>query len=204
MIKTLFFNKIFIFRTFEVYLRYIIFIKMIVYNKYLNSQDHTWFDSSNVIYSKCYDNTLQTKTLKIVFKNGRTYRYKDVDIHDYIQFKNAKSNGSAVNTYIIKKYSGVRIADTEVDKLDELKKTFIDEDTNNGETKFSNLAYHIDFCDKTGEFVLKLNNRIVYSGIEGNVSIINLLKSLNINYSWEQVESITNDNDEKEDKIILN
>ena len=43
---------------------------MIVYNKYLDNQDYTWYDSSNVLFSKCYDDpNSNTKTLKIVFKN---------------------------------------------------------------------------------------------------------------------------------------
>ena len=55
---------------------------MIVYNKYLDNQDYTWYNSSNVLFSKCYDDpNSNTKTLKIVFKNGRTYIYKDVDIN---------------------------------------------------------------------------------------------------------------------------
>lgn len=42
---------------------------MIVYNKYLDNQDYTWYDSSNVLFSKCYDDpNSNTKTLKIVFK----------------------------------------------------------------------------------------------------------------------------------------
>ena len=45
---------------------------MIVYNKYINNEDYTWYDSSNVIFSKCYDNNSDSKTLKIVFKDGRT------------------------------------------------------------------------------------------------------------------------------------
>ena len=60
---------------------------MIVYNKYINNEDYTWYDSSNVIFSKCYDNNSDSKTLKIVFKDGRTYLYKDVATMDYISFK---------------------------------------------------------------------------------------------------------------------
>ena len=82
---------------------------MIVYNKYLDNQDYTWYDSSNVLFSKCYDDpNSNTKTLKIVFKNGRTYIYKDVDINDYITFKTAQSNGQAVNTFIIEKESFIK------------------------------------------------------------------------------------------------
>ena len=39
---------------------------MVVYNRYVNNKDHTWYDSSNVVYSLCYDNNEATKNLKIV------------------------------------------------------------------------------------------------------------------------------------------
>ena len=53
---------------------------MIVYNRYVNQEDHVWYESSNIIYSKCYDTqNSKFKSLKIVFKGGRTYLYRDVD-----------------------------------------------------------------------------------------------------------------------------
>ena len=57
---------------------------MIVYNKYTNLRDHVWYSSSNVIYSECIDSDTELKTLKIVFKEGRTYMYRDVNVEDYI------------------------------------------------------------------------------------------------------------------------
>ena len=117
---------------------------MIVYNKYLDNQDYTWYDSSNVLFSKCYDDpNSNTKTLKIVFKNGRTYIYKDVDINDYLTLKTAQSNGQAVNTSIIKKYKGVRISDTDVDKLTELRDKFINDEKEISETPLKDLIYKI-------------------------------------------------------------
>ena len=97
---------------------------MIIYNKYLNNEDFTWYDSSNILFSKCYDNDVsENKTVKIVFKQGRTYLYKDVSTDDYIAFKTDPSNGSAFNKYI-KKYQGVRIADTDIDKIQQLQEDF--------------------------------------------------------------------------------
>lgn len=177
---------------------------MITYNKYINNEDHTWYDSTNVVYSKCYNNNQQTKTLKIVFGNGRTYVYRDVDVNDYVAFKMAESNGKSVNTFIVKKYKGVRIADTDVEKLNVLKEEFDNTDKENGETKFENLSYHLDMCEATGEFVLKLNDKPIYNGIEGQVSIINLLKSMNIKYSWQAVNIIEKDSDEMLDEIKIN
>jgi hypothetical protein len=81
---------------------------MIVYNKYTNSRDYTWYDSSNIVFSECIDTTEEEKTLKIVFKQGRTYIYRKVDVNDYLLFRNAESNGKAFNQYI-KKYECVRL-----------------------------------------------------------------------------------------------
>ena len=100
---------------------------MVVYNRYVNNKDHTWYDSSNVVYSLCYDNNEATKNLKIVFKNGRTYLYKNVDVNDYIGFRSGESTGKTVNQYIVKKYQGVRLPDTDMEKLDELKEEFIND-----------------------------------------------------------------------------
>ena len=175
---------------------------MIIYNKYVNNEDYTWYDSSNIIFSKCYDNNTNTKTLKVVFKNGRTYLYKDVETTDYIGFKTASSNGTSFNKFI-KKYKGVRISDTDIDKLSTLQDNFIKNDKKIDNEIFSNLNYHIDICSKTGEFQLKLNNNVIYSAIEGQVSIMNLLKSMNIKYSWKEVENIDNISDENKEEIII-
>ena len=92
----------------------------IVYNKYINNRDHTWYDSSNVLYSVCYDTNAEKKTLKVVFKQGRTYLYKDVDVNDYLMFRNSESHGKSVNEFIVKKYKGVRLSDTTQETLDNL------------------------------------------------------------------------------------
>ena len=60
----------------------------------------------------------------------------------------------------------------------------------------ANIAYHIDVNDETGDFILSINGRQLYSGIEGQVSILNLLKSLNIKYT---LNSITNDEETKDE-----
>ena len=154
---------------------------MIVYNKYTNLRDHVWYSSSNVIYSECIDSDTELKTLKIVFKEGRTYMYRDVNVEDYIRFKNAESNGKAFNQFI-KKYECVRMPDTEASTLDEMMKSFQEEDTQTSEA-FSNLQYTLVVNDKTGEFTLQLNGKDIFSGIEGQVSIVRLLKSMNIAYA---------------------
>ena len=160
------------------------FIMAIVFNKYIDSKDHTWYDSSNVLYSLCYDNASVEKTLKVVFNQGRTYLYKDVDAGDYLSFKTSQSSGKGLNQYIVKKYAGVRIQDTDLEELEKLKNEFI-EDNNQIEQAMTNLAYHLSVNDNTGEFALSLNGKVLYRGIEGQVSILNLLRSMNINYTFD-------------------
>lgn len=177
---------------------------MIVYNKYLDNQDYTWYDSSNVLFSKCYDDpNSNTKTLKIVFKNGRTYIYKDVDINDYLTFKTAQSNGQAVNTFIIKKYKGVRISDTDVDKLTELREKFINDEKEISETPLKDLIYKVDYNEHNGEFTLAIGDKVIYHGNENKVSLFSLFKSMNIAYSLNVVDKIDYETDENKEKINL-
>lgn len=175
---------------------------MKVYSKYENSQEFCWYDSTNVIFSKCYDNPGDSKVVKIIFKNGRTYLYKDVSANDYVFFRDSQSSGNGFSQYI-KKYTATRIQDTDLDKLEELKKNFMGENQEIQDSKVSDLGYVIEFCDKTGEFALKLGSKTLYSAIEGNVSIINLFKSMGINCRLNAVDEIINETDEDKDKIDI-
>lgn len=176
---------------------------MITYNRYINQVDHVWYDSTNVIYSKCYDTQPgRTKTLKIVFKGGRTYLYKSVDADDYISFKTANSNGESFNKFI-KKYDSVRIADTDIDKLNEYRQELIEDDNTNDEVKVGELVYNIKVCEDTGEFVITMGDRKLFRGIEGQFSILNLLTSLNIRHIIQRVDELPNDSDEEIDKIVI-
>ncbi len=68
--------------------------------------DRVWYDSSNVFYSECEDGNTAKKTLRVVFKNGATYQYRDVDVNDYIMFIAGGvdgSNGKALNEFVKKK-----------------------------------------------------------------------------------------------------
>ena len=177
---------------------------MIIYNKYLNNEDFTWYDSSNILFSKCYDNDVsENKTVKIVFKQGRTYLYKDVSTDDYIAFKTDSSNGSAFNKYI-KKYQGVRIADTDMNKLQQLQEDFKKDENEINDEKLSDIQYHIDICSKTGLVQLKLNDKVLYTVEEGKASVFSILKAMNIKYSWQEVDEITKQSDEFKDEIKLN
>lgn len=173
---------------------------MKLYSKYENSQELCWYDSSNILFSKCYDNPGNLKVVKLIFKNGRTYLYKDVEANDYVAFRDAESNGSAFTKHI-KKYAAIRIQDTDLDKLNEMKERFMNENQEIQETKMSELGYIIEYCDNTGEFALKIGSKTLYTAIEGNVSIINLFKSMGINCTLKSVDEIENMTDEDEDKI---
>lgn len=173
---------------------------MKLYSKYENSQEYCWYDSSNILFSKCYDNPGDYKVVKIIFKNGRTYLYKDVDANDYVTFRDAESNGSAFSKYI-KKYTATRIQDTDLSKLNDMKEKYMNENQEVQESKVSELGYIIEYCETSGEFALKLGEKTIYTAVEGNVSIINLFKSMGIQCLLKSVDKIVNETDENEDKI---
>ena len=159
---------------------------MIIYNKYVNSRDYTWYDSSNVVYSECLDTNEAYKRLKVVFKGGRQYIYENVDPTDYLLFKQADSNGQAFNKYI-KKYQCERLPDVSLDELEERKKEF-QEDNRLTEQAFTNLAYLLEMNPKTKEIRLLLNGKVIFEGIEDNVNIMRLLKCMSINYAFKEIE----------------
>lgn len=174
---------------------------MITYNRYLNQEDHVWYDSSNIIYSKCYDSpNSKEKRVKIVFKGGRTYLYTNVDGDDYLRFKASASNGEGFNKYI-KKYNTLRLADTDIAKLDKLMEDFKKDINELNDKKVGELAYVIEIEKDTKEFVIKLGDKILFRGVEGNFSIMDLLTSLNIFFSVHQVDKLENNSDELLDKI---
>lgn len=160
-----------------------------IFECYHNNAQYCWYDSSNAIFSKCYDNAGQTKVLKIVFKNGATYLYRDVDVNDYIAFRDAPSNGVAFSKYI-KKYTPTRIGDTDLGSLEDDKLNFMKKAGEIMDSKVSELNYLIEACENTGEFILKLNDRVIYQGVEGKVSIVNLFRSMNIPFSINMVDKI--------------
>jgi len=85
--------------------------------------DRAWYDSSMIVYSECYDNEeSRKKQLKVVFKNGNTYLYKDVDVDDYVMFAHGGldgSNGKALNKYIKPKCEFIKCEDTDIQLLNE-------------------------------------------------------------------------------------
>ena len=85
-----------------------------------NDISRTWFQSSNIKYSECVDYDSKLKTLRVVFNNGNQYEYKNVDVKDFLFFRDASSQGKALNEYIKKKgYEYEKIQDANIDELDE-------------------------------------------------------------------------------------
>lgn len=83
-----------------------------IFSYYENNVDYAWYDSSNVKYSELEDHDDKLKTLRVVFNNGAQYEYKDVDVMQYLKFREDLSQGKALNKYI-------KSQDYEYSKLEE-------------------------------------------------------------------------------------
>lgn len=97
---------------------------MIIHRDYDKEKrlDRVWYNSTNVFYSECEDIVDDYKILRVVFNNGATYEYKNVDVNDYVMFVRGGldgSNGRALNKYIKPKCECERIEDFGKEKLTE-------------------------------------------------------------------------------------
>ena len=91
-----------------------------LFNYYQDNIDHTWYKSSNIKYSECIDNDNALKTLRIVFNNGTQYEYENVDVRDYLIFRDSDSQGKSLNRLIKeKKYEYKKLDSVNVDVLEE-------------------------------------------------------------------------------------
>lgn len=84
--------------------------------------DRVWYDSTNVFYSECEDIVDDYKILRVVFNNGETYEYKNVDVNDYVMFVRGGldgSNGRALNKYIKPRCECEKIENLDKEKLTE-------------------------------------------------------------------------------------
>ena len=82
--------------------------------------DRTWFNSSTVKYSECVDKDNELKTLKVVFNNGTQYKYKKVNVNDYLLFRDNASAGKGLNKYIkANGYEYVKIENADVSTLND-------------------------------------------------------------------------------------
>ena len=151
-----------------------------IYNRYIKNVDHTWYDSSNIVYSACFDGV--EKILKIVFKGGKQYLYRNVEPNDYVLFRDAESSGKAFNIYI-KKYPCEKLNDVDLNEIEKLK------DTYQNKVGYSP-NFQLIINNETGEFALIKDNEHIFNGIEGQVSIINLLRSCNFNCTITDINDV--------------
>jgi hypothetical protein len=97
---------------------------MIIHRDYDQEKhlDRVWYNSSNVFYSECKDIVDDYKILRVVFNNGATYEYRNVDVNDYVMFVRGGldgSNGRALNKFIKPKCECERIEDLSKERLTE-------------------------------------------------------------------------------------
>lgn len=157
---------------------------MFIYNKYQNSIDYCWYDSSNIFYSE-YLNDGETNTMLIVFKNGKGYIYENVSPEDYMSFKLADSTGSVFNKSIIKKYVGVFSKTFDIQELSEkMNNLKLLEESNSKE-------YHVKFDKQGNEFALFNNEVLIHKGPVNSVSFINLMREMGILYTSELVDDLS-------------
>lgn len=98
-----------------------------IYNIYEDNLDRTWYQSSNILYSECEDKANELKTVRIVFKNGRTYEYYDVNVFDYMLFREDSSQGKSFKKYIAK-YETKKVDDTDLNELQKVLEFYQEKD----------------------------------------------------------------------------
>lgn len=84
--------------------------------------DKCWFESSNILYSEFIEDSVKNEgDLYVTFKNGATYKYKNVLIApDYLLYKHGDldgSNGKVFNKIIKTKYEFEKVDSKNVDEL---------------------------------------------------------------------------------------
>ena len=95
-----------------------------IFNLYVKNKDgidveKMWYQSSNIKYSECIDHDNELKTLKVVFNNGTQYQYDKVDVRDYLLFRDASSQGKALNEYVKSKgYEYEKLENADLATLD--------------------------------------------------------------------------------------
>ena len=85
---------------------------------YENDVDKAWYDSSTVLYSECDDKENELKTVRVVFKNGTMYAYKEVKVNDYLLFRESSSQGKAVHK-ILKQYECEKLENANLSLINE-------------------------------------------------------------------------------------
>lgn len=166
----------------------------VILESYKDRVDKVWYDSSNVVYSECYDYENALKDLKVVFKEGRTYLYKSVNVNDYVLFKRDLSQGKALHKYIIKNYEGLRLSDIDMNELEQKKQLILKEkqeeqslnkNEEEASLKKNETLYHIIYDKETEEVILQENGKDIFKGINGEIDLFQVIQALGIKCSSE-------------------
>lgn len=127
-----------------------------VYDEKTKSE-RAWYDSTMFFYSKAVEHDNENKVdLFITFKNGWTYKYKDVKLEDYVLLISgyeSGSHGKTLNRIIKTKYEFERVDDIPISELQmELDKVIEDEkQQNNKREKTYFISGHRDITDNEFE-----------------------------------------------------
>ena len=124
--------------------------------------DETWYDSTNVVYSKFIEDENENKgDLYVVFKGGKQYLYKSVSYQNYLSFKKGiveGSSGKALNQYIIKVYEAEKVDDADINELVERLNSPDEKDLTyfiHGDGKLDEDVFQIAYL-QTIEYVLSM------------------------------------------------
>lgn len=124
---------------------------------YENNVDKAWYDSSTVFYSECDDKENALKSVKVVFKNGSTYLYKDVNVNDYLLFRESSSQGKSLHR-LLKQYEYEKLGNTDINLLVEEYNKVIERMENQEEEKKTYIICSFPGCGKTTAYI-KLKDR---------------------------------------------
>lgn len=162
----------------------------LVLNQYKDNVDRCWYDSSNVVFSECMDYEDALKDLKVVFKGGRTYLYKEVDVRDYVLFKMDSSQGKALNKYIIKHYEAVRLTDTDMAELEKLKEEVVvekagQENPSQNKLEDGTSIYRILYDEESTYTKLYFGDVLLIEGKNNTFNLFDIMNALGIKCSIE-------------------
>lgn len=119
---------------------------------YENNVDKAWYDSSTVFYSECDDKENALKSVKVVFKNGSTYLYKDVNVNDYLLFRESSSQGKSLHR-LLKQYEYEKLGNTDINLLVEEYNKVMEKIGNQEQEKKTYIISAFPGCGKTTTYV---------------------------------------------------
>ena len=96
---------------------------MLLYKHYdeEKKEQEAWYDSTMILYTKMTEDEVENKgDLYVTFKNGSTYKYKDVTFGDYVLLLYGGtdiSQGKTMNKVIKKRYEYERVDDADTLRL---------------------------------------------------------------------------------------